>query len=47
MKELVLSFMLGSAVGIGLLLCPNVRHFVDKMENKIQNKLQKSKEASE
>ena len=47
MKEIMLSFLLGATVGIGMLLCPQVRHFVDKTSKKIEKKIQKLKEKTE
>lgn len=44
MKEIILSFMLGTSVGVGMLLCPQIRHFVDKTSQKLSKKLQKIKE---
>ena len=46
MKEIILSFMIGASVGVSMLLCPKVRHFVDKTSSKLSKKLQKIKDVA-
>lgn len=47
MKCFMTGLLIGTSAGIAMLICPQVRHFVDKMENKIENKKKKSKENAE
>ena len=43
MKEEFFSFMFGASIGIGMLLCPQIRHFVDKTSEKLAKKMEKIK----
>lgn len=40
-------FMIGLGVGVGMLLCPKIRDYVDKISNKIQKKIKKLQEKTE
>lgn len=43
MKEGLIGFIIGAGIGIGMLCCPNVRNFMDKMTSKVENKIEKMK----
>ena len=47
MKCFMAGLLVGMGAGIAMLVCPQVRHFVDKMEDKIENKKKKAKEKAE
>ncbi len=46
MRDMVIGFMLGAGLGLGLLLSPKVRQCIDKTSTKIENKIEKIKKAS-
>ncbi len=43
MKEGIIGFALGASVGLGMLLCPQVRDFMNKMTAKVEKKVEKMK----
>lgn len=47
MNTFFAGFMLGAGLGIGMLLCPQIRGFVEKTNNKIQKKIKKLQEKTE
>ena len=47
MKSFMVGLFIGTGIGIGMLVCPQVRHFVDKIENKIMKKKKKRDEETE
>ncbi len=47
MNKFLAGFLVGAGAGLGVLFCPQVRHFMDKMENKIMKKKKKLEEKAE
>ena len=47
MKSFAIGLLIGSGIGIGMLVCPQVRDFMDKVENKITKKKQKEQQKAE
>lgn len=43
MKECIIGFMLGAGIGLGMLCCPKVREYMDKMTDKVEHKIEKMK----
>ena len=47
MNKFAIGLLVGSGIGIGMLICPQVRDFMDKMENKMNKKKKKEQQNAE
>lgn len=47
MNSFLAGVLLGTGVGVGMLVCPQIRHFVDKVENKIKSKKKMAQEKAD